>query len=37
MMIENHRSGMIWDIFRKSSYVRAGLRGAGFAGGWLEP
>lgn len=37
MMIENHRSGMIWDLFRKSPYVQAGLKGAGFAGGWLKP
>jgi hypothetical protein len=37
MMIENHRSGMIWDMFRKSTYVQAGLKRAGFAGGWLLP
>ena len=35
MMIENHRSGMIWELFRESPYVQAGLKGAGFAGGWL--
>ena len=27
MMIENHRSGLIWEIFRQSPYVRAGLAG----------
>ncbi len=37
MMIENHRGGMIWDLFRKSPYVKAGLKGAGFTGGWLKP
>ena len=37
MMIENHRSGMIWDLLRKSPYVQAGLKRAGFAGGWLRP
>jgi hypothetical protein len=37
MMIENHRSGLIWEVFRKSPYVQAGLRRAGFEGGWLQP
>jgi hypothetical protein len=37
MMIENHRSGLIWEICRKSAYLRAGLKGAGFTGGWLQP
>jgi hypothetical protein len=37
MMIENHRSGMIWELFRRSDYVRAGLARAGFSGGWLAP
>jgi hypothetical protein len=37
MMIENHRSGLIWKVFRKSPYVQAGLRRAGFEGGWLQP
>jgi hypothetical protein len=36
MMIENHRSGLIWEMFRKSPYVRAGLAHAGFEGGWLQ-
>jgi len=36
MMIENHRSGFLWDLMRKSPYVLAGLRRAGFTGGWLE-
>ncbi len=35
MMIENYRSGLIWEIFRKSPYVRTGLKRAGFEGGWL--
>jgi hypothetical protein len=35
MMIENHRSGLTWDIMRRCSYVRDGLRSAGFKGGWL--
>jgi hypothetical protein len=36
MMVENHRSGMIWQLMRDCPYVREGLRGAGFAGGWLQ-
>ena len=36
MMIENYRSGLIWQIFRTSPYVQAGLRRAGFDGGWLQ-
>jgi hypothetical protein len=35
MMIENHRSGLIWRLMRDCPYIRAGLRGAGFRGGWL--
>jgi hypothetical protein len=35
MMIENHRSGLIWEIVRRCGYVRDGLGRAGFQGGWL--
>ena len=35
MMIENHRSGLIWRLMRGCPYIRAGLRRAGFRGGWL--
>ncbi len=35
LMIENYRSGMIWRLMRGCSYIQAGLRRAGFAGGWL--
>jgi hypothetical protein len=35
MMIENHRTGLIWEIMRRCSYVRDGLKRAGFEGGWL--
>lgn len=35
MMIENYRTGLVWDIMRRCPYVVAGLRRAGFAGGWL--
>ena len=35
LMIENYRTGLIWDLTRNSPYVVAGLRRAGFKGGWL--
>jgi hypothetical protein len=35
MMIENYRSGLIWDLMKRSPYIRAGLQRAGFRGGWL--
>jgi hypothetical protein len=35
-MIENHRSGMIWRVMRRSAYLRRALARAGFTGGWLE-
>ncbi len=35
VMIENYRSGLIWNLLRSTSHIVAGLRAAGFAGGWL--
>jgi hypothetical protein len=35
MMIENHCTELIWRLMRKCSHVVAGLRRAGFTGGWL--
>ena len=35
LMIENHRSGLPWKLGRANPYLRAGLRRAGFRGGWL--
>jgi hypothetical protein len=34
-MIENYRSGLIWDLMKRSPYIRRGLERAGFTGGWL--
>lgn len=34
-MIENHRSGLIWDVMRSNAHIRRGLDRAGFTGGWL--
>ena len=35
LMIENYRSQLIWQLLRRCPYITAGLRTAGFAGGWL--
>jgi len=34
-MIENQRSGMIWDAMRNHPAIKRGLQRAGFTGGWL--
>ncbi len=36
LMIENHRSGMLWSLMRRCACLRDGLQRAGFTGGWLE-
>lgn len=36
LMIENYRTGLIWDIMRRSPYIVSGLKKAGFNGGWLD-
>jgi hypothetical protein len=35
LMIENFRSGLLWRLTRSVPCVRAGLKRAGFSGGWL--
>jgi hypothetical protein len=35
LMIENYRSGLIWNLMRQCPHVGLGLRRAGFTGGWL--
>ena len=35
-MIENYRSGLVWKTMRKNPHVVAGLKRAGFTGGWLQ-
>ncbi len=35
LMIENFRSGLLWRLTRSIPSVRAGLKRAGFSGGWL--
>ena len=36
LMLENHRTGLIWDIMRRSPYILSGLQRARFTGGWIE-
>lgn len=35
-MIENYRSELIWKAMRRNPYIIAGVRRAGFTGGWLD-
>jgi hypothetical protein len=35
-MVENYRSDLVWKFMRKNRYIIAGLRKAGFTGGWLD-
>jgi len=35
-MIENFRTGLVWETMKKNPHVVRGLRRAGFTGGWLE-
>ncbi|MFI4954782.1 MAG: glucoamylase family protein [Gammaproteobacteria bacterium] len=35
LMIENHRTGLLWELMRSCPYIINGLRRAGFSGGWL--
>jgi hypothetical protein len=35
-MVENYRTGLVWRVMRGNPYIRAGLRRAGFTGGWLD-
>jgi len=36
-MIANYRNEFVWEVMKKSPYVRLGLERAGFRGGWLTP
>lgn len=35
-MIENHRSGLVWETMKKNPHIVRGLKRAGFTGGWLD-
>ena len=36
LMIENWRSGLVWNVMKRNPYIQRGLARAGFTGGWLE-
>jgi hypothetical protein len=36
LMIENYRTGLLWNLMKRSPYIVRGLCRAGFTGGWLE-
>ncbi|MEO6950787.1 MAG: glucoamylase family protein [Polyangia bacterium] len=36
VMIENHRTGLVWRLMRDCEPMRSGLLRAGFGGGWLR-
>ena len=36
LMIENHRTGLIWDLMKQNPHIVRGLCRAGFRGGWLD-
>ncbi|MEO6915385.1 MAG: glucoamylase family protein, partial [Chitinophagaceae bacterium] len=36
IMIENHTTGLIWDLMKKCPYIIGGLKKAGFKNGWLK-
>lgn len=35
LMIENHRTGLVWQLVRRCAPIVSGLRRAEFRGGWL--
>ena len=37
LMLENYRSGFVWQLMRGDPDLRRGLQRAGFRGGWLQP
>jgi hypothetical protein len=36
IMIENHRTGLVWEVMKRNEYIVSGLCTLGFRGGWLE-
>jgi hypothetical protein len=36
LMIENYRSGLVWNLMKRNVHIKSGLRRAGFSGGWLD-
>jgi len=36
IQIENYKSNFVWNLMKKNKYIVAGLKKAGFKGGWLN-
>ncbi|MBW3563335.1 MAG: Tat pathway signal protein [Acidobacteria bacterium] len=36
LMIENYRTGLVWEVMKKNPHLVRGLKRAGFSGGWLD-
>lgn len=36
IMLENYRSGLIWNLLKKDPVIIRGLKRSGFSGGWLK-
>ena len=36
LAVENHRTGLVWDLMKRCVPLRRGLQRNGFAGGWLD-
>jgi len=36
IQLENQQTGLIWNLMKKNPYIVAGLKKAGFTGGWLD-
>jgi hypothetical protein len=36
IMLENYRTGIVWETMKKNQYLVKGLLRAGFTGGWLD-
>jgi hypothetical protein len=35
-MVENYRTGFVWNVMKRNAHIVRGLKRAGFAGGWLD-
>jgi hypothetical protein len=36
IMLENHRTQLVWELMKKNPYIIDGLKKAGFSGAWLD-
>jgi hypothetical protein len=35
LMVENYRTGLVWNVMKRNAHIVQGLKKAGFTGGWL--